>query len=429
MTADEIVASFAGEVHRLVERVGQGECEGVGDLVSLVLPVVRSLGRALVALLFDQLQRRQRRAPCASCGRLPQAHGERPRTIVTMLGEVRLGVRRYRCEHCGVEVGPGLADSDLRGCCSPEVWRLVLELAAKLPYRSVEWFCGQVGLPLSDDLVEALVAQLGGGLSAVQRAGAQALASGRGTVARARTAERLYVLVDGRMVRVDGHWRELKVGLFFETDVAEPDARGQWPAVRPLGSYACVGSADEFLEGLFAEALRWGLWRAKEVVLLADGAPWIWERLPQLVPVGVKTVQILDFYHAAEHVRGAVDAVLGPSGGRFLGRRLTEQLQAGEFEAVLRSLQQLRDQARGEARHTVHLTLGYLRRHRDRCQYFRRHWEGYYIGSGRVESVCKQLGLRFKGCGMNWSADGLAALLAVYNNVHSAEPLPWPAAA
>lgn len=429
MTADEIVTGFAQRVHALSEQLSGSEVTGLDAVVGLVRPLLSWVGRMLVALLYEQWQQRQGRPVCPHCGRLASAHGQRPRTVLTLVGEVRLRLARFRCRACGQELSPVLAGCREHPSCTREVCALVLELAARLPYRTVEQFCGRVGLPLSDDLVATLVARLGGGLAERKQARAQALATGAEPVASGRRARRLYLLVDGRMVRVEGQWRELKVGLVFETEAAEPDAHGRWPQVRPLGSYACLGGADEFMAGFAAEAVRWGVWQAQEVVLLADGAPWIWERLPHLVPVGIKTVQILDYYHAAEHVRSAVEAVLGAERGRFLGQRLADRLRVGELDAVLRSLRDLQPQASVEARHTVRLTVAYLLRHRDRCQYFRRHWEGYYIGSGRVESVCKQLGLRFKGCGMNWSHTGLTALLAVYNNVHSAEPVPWPAAA
>lgn len=431
MTAEQIVAEFEQHVNRLLARVEQPQPEAVGldDLVGWVLPLVRSIGRMLVILLFERVQARQMRPFCPHCQAPLRRHGQRPRTLVCLLGEVRLMLPRWRCPACRHEVGQTLASEGVRRCCTRELWQLLVRLAVRLPYREVEQLAQQLDLPVSDDTVAALVSEVGGELSARSQDTAQAVAEGRLTQRAPRPPERLYLLVDGRMVRVEGQWRELKVGVIFETAVAEPDNQGRWPPAREVGSFACLGDADTFMRRFFAVAQARGVWDAQEVVLVADGAPWIWERLPQFVPVGVQCVEILDFYHAAGHVQAAVEAVRGPELGQFQARRLRELLAAGEFEEVVAQLRQLRDKAAGQARAEVQRVLGYLERHRHRMQYFRRHWEGYYIGSGRVESVCKQLGLRFKGCGMNWSEPGLEALLSIHNHLHTANPQPLPLAA
>jgi hypothetical protein len=55
-----------------------------------------------------------------------------------------------------------------------------------------------------------------------------------------------------------------------------------------------------------------GITQADQVLFIADGAPWIWKRVPVLVQtLGLAADQVhevLDFYHAAEHL-GKVSAL------------------------------------------------------------------------------------------------------------------------
>lgn len=423
MTANEIVDQFGQEVNRLcalLQDLPESSLETVEELVG---SLVRRVGGQLVGALFEQVLGEQRRPLCPACGAPMHRHGQRPRTFATLLGDVTVQLPRYRCRPCGEEATPGLAQCGARGCCTSELWRVLAELAVELPYRTVERLLVRLGVMVSDSTVEALVAELGKELPA---------AEGPPAAPAEPRAERMYLLVDGRSVRVAGEWRELKVGAIFVTRGGEPDARGRWPAVEQVSSFAAVASADEFMEQFFAEARRRGVWQAREVVVLADGAPWIWERLPSFALPTQAKVEILDLYHAAEHVQGAVDAAYGAGSdrARWWSEQLRERLQAGEWRAVVKDLRRMRDQASGaQARHRVQLSLDYLDRHRERIEYFLRHWQGYYIGSGQVESLCKQLGQRFKGCGMNWSHAGLDHLLAVYNHLHRWPRQPLPRAA
>ena len=424
MTANEIVNEFAAEVNRLCELLQECPENSLDTVEQMVGRLVRQVGRQLVSALFEQVLDQQRRPLCPVCGAPMRGHGRRPRTFATLLGDVTVHLPRFRCAPCGQESVPGLALCAARRCCTRELWQVAVELAVELPYRTVERLLGRLGIPLSDSSSEALVRELGEELEAAE--------GGAEVVELVPPAERMYLLVDGRSVRVDGEWRELKVGVIFVTRAAEPDAQGRWPAVEQLSSYAAVANADEFMAQFLAEARRRGLWSAREVVLLADGANWIWERLPQFVLGTQERVEILDLYHAAEHVRGAVDAACGAGSerARRWSEHLREQLRAGQWPAVVKDLRRLREQATAaESRHRVQLSLDYLERHRERIEYFLRHWQGYYIGSGQVESVCKQLGQRFKGCGMNWSAAGLRHLLAVYNHLHRWPRQPLPRAA
>ena len=147
------------------------------------------------------------------------------------------------------------------------------------------------------------------------------------------------------------------------------------------------------------------------MVLLADGADALWRRLPAQVPLGCRRIEILDFYHAAEHVVTGAKALVGEQAGQHLGAAWRRRLKAGEVDGVIGDLAGRLAEAVDPKAATD--TLAYLRTHRHRMGYLERRLDGYQIGSGTIESWCKQMLRRVRGAGMRWSEDGLEAVLAL----------------
>ncbi|MFO0981513.1 MAG: ISKra4 family transposase [Planctomycetota bacterium] len=154
--------------------------------------------------------------------------------------------------------------------------------------------------------------------------------------------------------------------------------------------------------------------RIREVVLLCDGKDSIWKQAEFLTLFPVATL-ILDFWHAAEHLAGAAEALFGKKSRR--GRRWYEthykQLrdEAGGVIAVIRSMQYylnkqgLREQS--DRCKTVRRVMAYYRRNAAKMDYAAFKARGLPIGSGPVEAACKTVvGARLKRSGMRWNRDG-----------------------
>ncbi len=65
-----------------------------------------------------------------------------------------------------------------------------------------------------------------------------------------------------------------------------------------------------FLKILEMYLVSLGINQAKQVLLIADGAEWIWKHIPPLLQklgLPLETYQLLDFYHATEHLQVFVD--------------------------------------------------------------------------------------------------------------------------
>jgi hypothetical protein len=147
------------------------------------------------------------------------------------------------------------------------------------------------------------------------------------------------------------------------------------------------------------------------VVKVADGAPDNWSYLGETLPFGV---EVLDFYHAAEHLGTALGAAYGE--GTPLHQERLEALstvlrdEPQGVDKVIGTLCRLR--TRYPRRQAIHTALAYFREHRHRMPYAHLRAQNLPIGSGVVEAACKTLvSQRLKRSGMRWRMAGGQAIL------------------
>jgi hypothetical protein len=132
------------------------------------------------------------------------------------------------------------------------------------------------------------------------------------------------------------------------------------------------------------EALRGGLGRAKDVLVLGDGAPWIWNVAHDR---WAGATELLDFYHASQHLWEIGRAVTGSeaAAGVWVEPR-RHQLRHGKQTKVLQALfaWQPRHPAKGKI---VKREQNYFQSHRQRLNYQSLANRGWPIGSDAVESA------------------------------------------
>jgi len=214
-----------------------------------------------------------------------------------------------------------------------------------------------------------------------------------------------------RRYRAD--WREPKLLIIFVIDEHGRMKAGTQPWID--GTFA---GPDEAMELLAFHLHRLGA-AAAQVVFVADGAPWIWDRLEWVRRrVGLsaaQTVRVLDFCHAAHHLSLALTAVglAEPERPRIYGK-LKRWLRRGWPGLVVAELERLGALAGGPK--ALSQPLEYLRkhmvaRHLDYGSYRRR---GLPLGSGAVESAIRRVvNLRLKGPALMWLEENAEAALAL----------------
>jgi hypothetical protein len=205
--------------------------------------------------------------------------------------------------------------------------------------------------------------------------------------------------------------REAKLGcVFTQTSV---DKEG-YP-IRDEGSTTYVGAietAEDFGSRIYAEAVRRGMRQAQKVIVLGDGGPWIWGIAAQYFPFAT---QIVDLYHAREHLAALGKIVYGPTSEKareWTAVRKT-QLDDGDVEAVVTSLKRLRPQP-FMAKEEVRKAIDYFQTNQERMRYAEFRRQGLFVGSGVVEAGCKTImGLRLKQSGMRWTVAGANAIIGL----------------
>lgn len=135
--------------------------------------------------------------------------------------------------------------------------------------------------------------------------------------------------------------------------------------------------------------------QAAEVMVLADGAHWIWNLVSDLLP---QAVQILDFSHAKHYLWEAVKLIYSADSA-FVRPWVKERealLFADKIAQVITHPQHFVDLAPG-----LDSIIHYFQQNQGRMQYGTYQQRGYFIGSGAIESAGKQLtAARIKGPGM-----------------------------
>jgi hypothetical protein len=407
----QMVAGYEAEVRALLSSIAPGEPQA-----GALLARCEAVGQAATARLFEaaseQAARCEARPVCPDCGRAMARHDRWRRPVISVSGEYRGWFQRFRCEQCRTGACPG-EQRWLRFGCTPQVVDIALGIAARMPFEAAEAQLARFGIHLSDNTLQRIMRELGGEREAERRAEAGAVMRLECEVPAVSRPQRLYVEVDARSARVGGQWMMVYVAVFFETRAAPRADEGG----KPRPERVSVVSHRDFAvfgELVQAEAQRRGIFEAEEVVLVGDGGNWVWPLLNDLVPLWRRSVQVLDWYHLTENLAKAVRAVWGEDFNDLVFKQLKNLAWQGQADALLDHLEQLATQAGSEAgSHEVTRVANYVRGHRERLNYRWRDLDGYQVGSGQVESRCKQLGLRIKGCGMDWSEAGLNAVLTV----------------
>ena len=111
---------------------------------------------------------------------------------------------------------------------------------------------------------------------------------------------------DGRQAPLVCRYGECKVGVVYEPGLA---ADGSDHRVATHAYVATLEGVEAFAPLLGTLAHRCGHHAAQEVVVIGDGAPWIWQLAFRQFP---KAVQIVDFFHACQHLSAYAEARFGP---------------------------------------------------------------------------------------------------------------------
>ena len=339
---------------------------------------------------------------CA-CGQKAHYVRRREGVSLTLLGRVRYRRAYYVCDAC--HTGQYPLDERLGiepGQMSAEVVKVAALLGVEDAFgTSRETLAQTTLLELSPNSIRQACHQIG---EQVEAREAEALAQSQALSAQltqrrqGESTQRVYASMDGFLVNFEDGWHEMKAGAFWTTD-----AQGRAQAIE---YYADTAAADDFSDLVWARAFARGANLAHELVFIADGAHWIWRIVQAHFP---QAIQIVDWYHASSYLGKIAQAAFGdhtPQAKAWLTAAQTDLYEGhlGSISLACRALAEQAPKAVADAR-------SYFAVNRTRLRYAKFRSMGLQIGSGSMESGCKQVGLeRLKIAGAQWSVEGARKL-------------------
>lgn len=299
-------------------------------------------------------------------------------------------------------------------------------LGALVPsYRmAAETFTELVGLSVASATLEEVTTVAGQRLRDIEMAMSQASAalperSGEGPLGVGSEhqplpePDHLCISLDGVMVNTDEGWREVKVVSVSEVEERAQPASDETPVVLVNHSYrAGFWETKEFGDVQWNEAQSRGVERARRVTSVNDGARWIWALVLLCYPTAL---QVIDWWHLVERLWKVSNIVFGQGSAEaeVWMKQRKDELWAGNVSAVLDALRKLKSRRKG-AQEEIRLLKQYLRTHGERMRYQEFREQGAPVGSGTVESACKNVvGSRMKRGGMRWKVERAEGVLTL----------------
>jgi hypothetical protein len=212
----------------------------------------------------------------------------------------------------------------------------------------------------------------------------------------------------------DAEWREPKLATIFIHD--ETGRMVKKSRATMDGTFL---GPDAMAELIVMHLHRLGAARAASVTFVADGASWIWDRIPTIIHLAglqdVTVYQVLDCCHAAHHISLAL-AALGLTEEERMPqyRDHRTMLRNGQWRRVVEELTELAEV--DPENQKIHTEIAYLTKHGEagRLKYTAFRAKGLPLGSGAIESSIRRvINLRLKGNGIFWCEENAEEMLQV----------------
>jgi hypothetical protein len=461
METNELVKRYQAaeqEWLRLLEAV-----EGIeeGNLKEVEETIYRGMFQIGRKLMEERMNKGEEPVPTrreGKCGHDQKLVGYRTRKLITLFGGVELKRAYYQCQ-----VMEGQKEEEPPYKCShgeaptDEQWGIEGTRTTPGVQQYISYLCSMLTF---DEAAEAYRRFLPGRMSARQalnlaRPVGMALAEKEDEevkvcfeqASQSKTDEkeaeqqaigkdiaRLYIEPDGIMGRMrresvpmEKHeqerkgdvYREARVGTVFlaergnERSELAPDVWIDTPKEGTQQYVARRTARGGFDKLLYALACQAGLARTEQVVIIGDGAHWIWDLADEQFP---GAVQIVDLYHAQEHIWDVAHAAFGRTTAQGISwaKQACDLLVHGLIEDLVTLIGQLPAIAPppGQSKSIPQQAIGYFSTNAERMRYLTFRAQGMHVGSGIAEAACKRVvSTRFKQTGMRWTPDGLDAIL------------------
>jgi len=225
----------------------------------------------------------------------------------------------------------------------------------------------------------------------------------------------LYIESDGATVNTiiedenGSTWKENKLGIFFsDKDMYKRKNNANMIIHKEFISY--LGNVDTFRILLFYKAVELKYWEYENIVFISDGATWLRNMISELFP---EAIQILDKYHLIENIYEYANFIFNENKKKAekFKDKIIGYCYSNEYDLIIKELRKYKN---------IKIPVGvcnlpvYLEHNKDKIDYSTYEHNGWFVGSGAIESSNKTVvQQRLKRAGMRWSVKGANALLTL----------------
>jgi hypothetical protein len=394
-------------------------------------------------LIEEQTPPPSNRADCPQCGAAARYKQTLVTQLLTIHGEQPVTCRHYRCEACDYGFSPlhtvlGV-EKGRRASRRVRAWMAKYGADEASSFAAVPPILAELrGLTVSESTVERTTIEVGLVLAEANRAAAAVpppavpVSAEPALPAAELGPTRMYLALDGTMCPLREPWRkngslgklvcrygEAKVGMVFTTDQKE----GLDTGILTRACVATLGHIVPFTLLILSLARQWKAHRAAELIVLGDGAAWIWALVRKHFP---QAVEIADLWHILEHLWEIAECRFGDRTSEAAKMWVTvmRSLLEQDLASVVISDIERWEPKSDKQREKRDKEAAFLRENQERLKYKTFLSKGYMVGSGPIESRCKHLvQRRLHEGGMHWREQTAEAVLAIRAGLHGTQKI------
>lgn len=411
------------------QQENDGNTPTIAQIETDMREALRQVGNQALGLFLSSMQTTPEKEIACSCGGTLHYQRMREAMVISVFGRT-LYVRGYYAG-CNCKEGKAPLDEQFGlqpGAVTAGLATLLALAGIEFSYdKSSEWLQAFLLFDISENTVRLETERMGALQEKCEEVLIQQSQDERYLQERQRNpgqiASRLYGSIDAAKVRTEPRpkkgeekaehedWRDMKMLCWFETELVLPrqcSKRQRKKAVREQIAlraknmqYFCdIAKAEAFGKLLWATGCTVNADLCPDLVFLGDGAVWIWNLITQYYP---HAKQIVDWYHAEEHLEIVAATAFSDLTQRAIWlEEVTQFLWDGQVEDVIVACETLAQTCLQASQAAIYFT-----NNMERMRYAHFRAAGYMIGSGTIESGCKQIvSQRLKLPGAQWIVPG-----------------------
>ena len=437
---EQDIASWREDLRKRMDQLHQHPEQGLGFIEEHIRQAALRLQCLLVQKTMQD-KANQVEEKCPDCGaRLTDKKRRVLRWVEAYCGKVQLVRTHGWCPHCERWHFPADRALGLRAdsTASPLVQELCALLVSKMPAEHAEALSQRVtGRPLSRSTLARQAQRQGDQAIGVRQKLIQApvlqapLPKATAGLDQPPEPFTLIIKIDAWNIRERDSWgqtkRQRRKNPKFDRwhwvytatcfRLSHRCKKGRFknklrPIITERSYVATRGGIQALMPQIYYEARARGLAQAARVLVIADGAVWIWN----LVEDRFKdAIQRLDLWHANAYLWAVAHELhgKGTKQARQWVKPLLKQVRNDQVAKVITQLEELKPHLTEAAAKSATEAIEYYQHNQKRMKYKEGRQPKEPVGSGAIESTCRQLQCRMKRCGQFWSTQGDEALLCL----------------